>query len=124
MATNLGPLVRRLRERHRLTQQELVEYTGLDRSASYISSIETGRTSPTLAELEAIARVLRTTAIEMIEESGGAPGAPRAVGPEGESAGQGQRALALFESLPAAGQELALDLLDLLVERERRKGSP
>jgi len=124
MPTNLGPLVRRLRERHRLTQQELVEYTGLDRSASYVSSIETGRTSPTLAELEAIARVLRTTAIEMIEEAGGAPGAARSTGPEGESAGQGQRALALFESLSAAGQELALDLLDLLVERERRKGSP
>src|SRR6476620_6577748 len=107
MPTNVGPLVKRCRERYRMTQQDLVEYTGLDRSASYVSSIETGRTSPTLAELEAIARVLRTTAIEMIQEAGGAPGAARSAGPEGESAGQGQRALALFESLSAAGQELA-----------------
>jgi transcriptional regulator with XRE-family HTH domain len=122
VATNLGPLVKRLRERHRMTQQDLVEYTGLDRSASYISSIETGRTSPTLAELEAIARVFRTTAIDMIQEAGGVAGAARPGGPEGESGGQEGRVLTLFQSLSEAGQDLAVELLDLLAERERRKG--
>jgi transcriptional regulator with XRE-family HTH domain len=123
MATNLGPLVKRLRERYRMTQQDLVEYTGLDRSASYISSIETGRTSPTLAELEAIARVFRTTAIEMIQEAGGAPGETRSGAPGGGSDGPQQRVVALFGSLGEAGQDLALELLDLLAERERRRGS-
>jgi transcriptional regulator with XRE-family HTH domain len=106
-----------------MTQQDLVEYTGLDRSASYISSIETGRTSPTLAELEAIARVFRTTAIDMIQEAGGAPAAARPDGPEGESGGQERRVLTLFQSLSEAGQDLAVELLDLLAERERRRGS-
>ena len=49
-ATNIGAVIRRLRERWRLTQQDVVEYARLERSASYISSIETGKTSPTLAE--------------------------------------------------------------------------
>ena len=52
MAINIGPTVRRRREWARLTQQELVDHTRMDRSASYISAIETGRTSPTLQELE------------------------------------------------------------------------
>jgi transcriptional regulator with XRE-family HTH domain len=114
-----------------MTQQDLVEYTGLDRSASYISSIETGRTSPTLAELEAIARVFRTTAIEMIQEAGGGsagtptlgPGEAHSGGPGAGGDGRQQRAAALFGSLGDAGQDLALELLDLLAERERRKGS-
>src|SRR5207244_12671518 len=72
MAINVGPAVRRLRERHRMTQQELVEYTGLDRSSSYISSIETGRTSPKLYELEQIARVYQVPLQELLREGGGA----------------------------------------------------
>src|SRR5256886_5208419 len=70
MAIDVGPVVRRLRERHRMTQQELVEYTGLDRSASYISSIETGRTSPTLYELEQIARVYQVPLQQLLQEGG------------------------------------------------------
>ena len=43
MAINLGPTLKRRREWARLTQQELVDHTRLDRSASYISALR-GRT--------------------------------------------------------------------------------
>ena len=93
MAIPIGPLVRKYRERHRMTQQDLVDYTGLDRSASYFSSIETGRTSPTLVELEAIARVFRTPLLDFIAEAGeAASSAPR----QGEP-GESERAAALIK---------------------------
>ncbi|MCL6650596.1 MAG: helix-turn-helix domain-containing protein [Chloroflexi bacterium] len=119
MPVNIGPVVRRLRERWRLTQQELVEYTGLDRSASYISSIETGKTSPTLQELDALARVFRTTAVEMIEEASGTGGGS----PPRERDSEAARVATLLESLSASGRTLALELLDLLAERDRRLAS-
>src|SRR5438105_5122973 len=114
MPINVGPVVRRLRERHRMTQQELVEYTGLDRSASYISSIETARTSPTLHELEQIARVYQVSLQEMLQEGGGAvdaseePGLVERLGP---------RLAALYEILTPEDQELAVAFLQLLSDR-------
>jgi transcriptional regulator with XRE-family HTH domain len=127
MAIEVGPLVRRLRERYRMTQQDLVEYTGLDRSASYISSIETGRTSPTLVELEAIARVFRTTVIEMLQEAGEATGRS-AMGGRGDGAtgrgnepGPARNVEALVAGLSEPGQALAIELLEILAERDRRR---
>jgi transcriptional regulator with XRE-family HTH domain len=115
MAANIGPTIKRYRERWRLTQQDLVEYTGIDRSASYISSIETGKTSPTLAELEHFARVFRTTAVDLIME---AEGAPLSAGDR--ETPEEQRALALIRSLPDADQALAMDLLQFVADRSRR----
>jgi len=118
MPINVGPVVRRLRERHRMTQQELVEYTGLDRSSSYLSSIETGRTSPTLYELEQIARVYQVPLQELLREGGGE--APDA---EAEPLADrlGPRLAALYESLSPEDQELAVEFLQLLADRERRR---
>jgi len=117
MPINVGPVVRRLRERHRMTQQELVEYTGLDRSSSYISSIETGRTSPTLYELEQIARVYQVPLAQLLEESGG----EAAAGDEEPLADRlGPRLAALYEGLTPDDQELAVDFMQLLADRQRR----
>src|SRR5437763_3385359 len=69
MAINIGPILRRRREWARLTQQELIDHTRMDRSASYISALETGRSSPTLAELETLARYFRLSVIELLEEA-------------------------------------------------------
>src|SRR5204862_4995684 len=69
MAINIGPTLRRRREWARLTQQELVDHTGMERSASYISALETGRSSPTLVELEQLARYFRTTLLEFLQEA-------------------------------------------------------
>src|ERR671937_72451 len=114
MTTNIGPTIKRYRERWRLTQQELVEYTGIDRSASYISSIETGKTSPTLTELEHLARVFRTTAVDLIMEAEGAP-----VSAGSTETPEEQRVAALFGSLPPPDQALALDLLQFLADPSR-----
>src|SRR6266852_1649722 len=120
MPINVGPVVRRLRERHRMTQQELVEYTGLDRSASYISSIETGRTSPTLHELEQIARVYQVPLHEILQD-GGQAGEP--AGGEPLQDRLGPRLAALYESLSPEDQDLAVDFLQLLADRGRRRAS-
>jgi transcriptional regulator with XRE-family HTH domain len=116
MGIQVGPVIRRLRERHRMTQQELVEYTGLDRSASYISSIETGRTSPTLYELEQFARVYRVTLSDLLQDGGGG---------DGDSASEverlGPQLAALYESLPPEDQELVVGFVQLLAERHRRR---
>ncbi len=118
MAVNLGPVVRRLRERHRMTQQELVEYTGLDRSSSYISSIETGKTSPTIYELEQIARVYQVSLFDLLQDGSGGgteedsqPGLEERLGP---------RLAALYEGLPPEEQELTVEFLQLLADRRRR----
>ncbi|HHX40837.1 MAG TPA: helix-turn-helix domain-containing protein [Armatimonadetes bacterium] len=109
----IGPVVRRLRERWRLTQQDVVEYARLERSSSYISSIETGKTSPTLAELEALAVVFRTTLFEMIREAGGGTD-------EGAPAHDLTPQLnALFRELSTEDQELALEILRLLARRQK-----
>jgi transcriptional regulator with XRE-family HTH domain len=115
MAIQVGPVVRRLRERHRMTQQDLVEYTGLDRSASYISSIETGRTSPTLHELEQLARVYRVSLSDLLQDGGGdSTGAS-------EEERLGPRLSALYEGLSPEDQDLVLEFVQLLTDRARRR---
>lgn len=107
----IGPVVRRLRERWRLTQQDVVEYARLERSSSYISSIETGKTSPTLAELEALAVVFRTTLFDMVRE---AQGGQDEGSPAHESV---QQVDSVFRDLSPEDQELALEFLRLLAKR-------
>ena len=55
MADSLGYILKRLREKKHFTQAEVIERSGMDRSSSYISSLETNKTSPTVEELEALA---------------------------------------------------------------------
>src|SRR4051794_19119504 len=69
MAIEIGPVLRRRREWARLTQQDLIDHTGMDRSASYISALETGRSSPTLVELEQLARYFRISVLELLQEA-------------------------------------------------------
>ncbi|MGQ9523327.1 MAG: helix-turn-helix domain-containing protein [Armatimonadota bacterium] len=113
MGAKIGPVIRRLRERHRLTQQDLVDYAGLDRSSSYVSAVEIGRTSPTLAELEAIAQVFRTTVIGLIQEA--------QEDASNLSVREKLTAEALFEQLSEANRSLAIDFMTMLRERERRQ---
>src|SRR5947209_7969231 len=69
MPINIGPTLRRRREWARVTQQELVDHTRMDRSASYVSALETGRSSPTLVELEQLARYFRVSVIDLLQEA-------------------------------------------------------
>ncbi len=114
MPTQIGPVVRRLREQYRMTQQDVVEYAHLDRSSSYISAIETNKTSPTLFELERIAQVFRTTAVNLIHEAQEGAAAPAPVG------GESSRILDLYESLSQEDRALGEELLQLLLHRASR----
>ena len=59
---NLGPTVRRLRERQQLSLRALAEATGF--SASFLSQVENGQASPSIASMERIATALGVTLAE------------------------------------------------------------
>lgn len=65
----IGEVVKRKRQRDRLTQSDLGSRIGV--SGSYISSVESGQTGVRITELEALAAQFRTTAIELINEAAG-----------------------------------------------------
>ncbi|PDW02887.1 helix-turn-helix domain-containing protein [Candidatus Viridilinea mediisalina] len=65
----IGEVVKRKRTRDRLTQADLGSRIGV--SGSYISAVEAGNTGVRITELEGLAAVFRTTAIEMINEAAG-----------------------------------------------------
>ncbi len=65
----IGDVIKRKRQRDRLTQTALGAAIGV--SGSYISSIESGQTGVRITELEALAVQFRTTAIELINEAAG-----------------------------------------------------
>ncbi len=122
MAINLGPTLKRRRTWARLTQQELVDQIRIDRSASYISAIESGKTSPTLAEMELLARYFSLSVIELLEEasnegerrrnaSSGADAAPPA----------DERVQRLYAALDESDRELALELLEAVAKPRRRR---
>lgn len=120
MAIEIGRTLRRRREWARLTQQELVDQTGMDRSASYISALETGRSSPTLEELERLARYFRITVVDLLQEAMDEnerrTGANAAEVPAGD-----ERVERLFGGLDAGDQALALEFLELLAKHRKRR---
>ncbi len=65
----IGEVVKRKRARDRLTQTDLGSRIGV--SGSYISAVESGTTGVRITELEGLATVFRTTAIELITEAAG-----------------------------------------------------
>lgn len=65
----IGEVIKRKRQRDRLTQNDLGGRIGV--SGSYISSVESGTTGVRITELEGLAVVFRTTAIELINEAAG-----------------------------------------------------
>lgn len=62
---NLGQRVKHLREQNNLTQKELAEKAGITRN--YISSIETGRYSPSIETLQKIADALEETVLNILD---------------------------------------------------------
>jgi transcriptional regulator with XRE-family HTH domain len=63
----IGDVVKRKRQRDRLTQSDLGARIGV--SGSYISGVESAQTSPRITELEALGTVFRTTAFDLITEA-------------------------------------------------------
>lgn len=117
MAIQIGAILKKRREWARLTQQELIEHTGLDRSSSYIGALERGKTSPTLEELEHLARYFRTDVVEMIEEARGSAErrTQESVAPETPS--EMDR---LWAALSEDDRDLLLQFGELLLRRRKR----
>ena len=122
MAIEIGPTLRKRRERARLTQQELIDHTRMDRSSSYISALETGRSSPTLIELEQLARYFRVSVIELLEEASGESVRRGGSSATEEPAGD-DRVERFFNALTEGDQELALEFMQLLARHSARSGS-
>jgi transcriptional regulator with XRE-family HTH domain len=119
MAINVGPTLRRRREWARLTQQELVEHTRMERSASYVSAIETGRTSPTLVELEQLCRYFRLTVLDLLQEA--QDESERRGTAASEPAPDDERLQREFSALREADQELALEFIQMLARHAARR---
>lgn len=115
----LGGLLKRQRERHGWTQQEVVERAGLDRSSSYISSLETGKTSPSVEELDALARLFGTTSLDLLRETSG-------ITPDWEFEPNSDlaRLVTLYQALDPVEKDSGLAYLEFLLERQRRKDIP
>jgi len=114
----IGVLLKRQRDRHGWTQQEVVERAGLDRSSSYLSSIETGRTSPTIAELDALSRLFGTTSVDLLREATG-------ITPDWEFEPNTDLASLVntYQALDESGKESARAYVEFLLDRQHRKAA-
>ena len=112
----IGSLLKRQRDRHGWTQQEVVERARLDRSSSYISSLETGKTSATIEELDALARLFGTTSVDLLQQATG-------LNPNLEFSPNSDlnRLLTLYQALDPLEKEMGLAYLEFLLERQRRQ---
>ncbi|MBF0387708.1 MAG: helix-turn-helix transcriptional regulator [Candidatus Omnitrophica bacterium] len=68
----IGVCIRRLREEQELTLRELAKDVGV--SPSFLSQVEQGKASPSLATLKSIANELQTTVGRLIDDDGSQQG--------------------------------------------------
>ena len=88
----------------------------MDRSASYISALETARSSPTLLELEQLARYFRLPLLDFLAE---AMSDSERRGASVETPEADDRVQRLFAALSPADQELAVEILQLLARQRK-----
>jgi transcriptional regulator with XRE-family HTH domain len=114
LGDELAGVLHRKRRAYRFTQADLASRIGV--SGSYISSLETGKASPRISELEDLAASFRTTAMELVLEAASAD--QRYVASlQKEQPGLGLDAIA--RDLPPEQQALAREFLLFLRERGR-----
>jgi transcriptional regulator with XRE-family HTH domain len=124
LSEEIGTVLYRNRRAFRFTQSDLGRRIGV--SGSYISSLENGKASPRVSELEELAAHFRTTALELLQEAARAdegfiPAEPRGKPDTGLDE--------VAADLSDAHRELARAFLVFLRERERedaamRKAAP
>lgn len=113
LSDRIGDILKRKRTRDRFTQADLGSKIGV--SGSYISSIESGQTSPRIAEVEALAVVFRTTGYDLISEAAKLEGYKFS-----ESTRERDAFLALYDSLSPDNQQMARTFLVFLREQQNR----
>jgi transcriptional regulator with XRE-family HTH domain len=109
----LTSVLKRKRRAFRFTQEDLGRKIGV--SGSYISTLESGKASPRVSELEDLAACFRTTAMAMLEEA--ARAGERFV--PAEAAALPGTLDTLAADLSPERRELAHEFLLFLRERER-----
>ena len=109
----IGEVVKRKRQRDRLTQSDLGGRIGV--SGSYISSIESAQSSARIAEIEGLAAVFRTTAIELINEAAAQDGYKFSA-----STRERDAFLALYDALTPEHQKMARSFLLFLREQQNQ----
>ena len=110
---SLGYILKRLREKKHYTQAEVIEKSGLDRSPSYISSLETNRTSPTIDELDHLAVLYGTTLHDILSEwKGIKPNWDFTPNPDI------QMLMAFYTSLQGTRRQTALEFVQFLAEKQ------
>lgn len=117
---SLGYLLKRLREKRHFTQAEVIEKSGLDRSPSYISSLETNKSSPTIDELDKLAVLYGTTLFDLISELKGVD-----KNWEFKPNTDVQLLFYFYQSLEGARKTAALEFVQFMAEKqmmEKRKG--
>ncbi len=113
MANSFGHILKRLRERKHFTQAEVIEKSGLDRSPSYISSLETNKTSPTVDELEALAVLYSSTVFDILSEVKGV-GAKWDFTPNPDI----QMMFSFYGALNVDRKKIALEFTQFLAEKQ------
>ena len=107
LGRRLGKRVAERRRAQGWTQTQLAERLGVD--AETISRFERGVTAPSLATLELLARVLKTSAAELLSESSLAP------------SDQALQIAALLAGLSAKDSEFVLDQIKKLALHLRQR---
>lgn len=116
---SLGYLLKRLREKKHFTQAEVIEKSGLDRSPSYISSLETNKTSPTIDELDRLAVLYGTTLFDLISEMKGVDKQW-----EFKPNTDAQLLFYFFQSLEGERRKVALEFVEFLSQRQLMEKKP
>jgi transcriptional regulator with XRE-family HTH domain len=111
----MGEIIKRKRQRDRLTQSDLGGRIGV--SGSYISSLESAQSSARISEIEGLATVFRTTAFDMIAEAARLEGYKFS-----ESTRERDAFLALYDALSPEHQRQARTFLLFLREQQEKPG--
>ena len=121
---SLGYLLKRLREKKHFTQAEVIEKSGLDRSSSYISSLETNKSSPTVDELDRLAVLYGTTLQDILSDWKG-------INPSWDFTPNPdiQMLMSFYTSLQGTRRQTALEFVQYLAEKQlmekrRAEGDP
>lgn len=118
MADTLGYILKRHREKKHYTQQEVIERSGMDRSSSYISGLENNKSSPTVDELDALALIYGTTALDILSEA-------KDIKPNWDFTPNPdiQLLLSFYQSLSQERKRTALEFVQYMAEKEHMSSS-
>ena len=109
----IGEVIKRKRQRDRLTQADLGKK--IDVSGSYIGSLENATSSPRISEIEGLAVAFRTTAFDLISEAAKEEGFKFS-----ETTRERSAVLALYDGLTTEQQKMARAFMLFLREQQER----